>query len=124
MANLSSSCRTEAGGLSCGVGVCHRPERQSSPPLDFGPFEFPLPHERVKLRIVEGLLPHGVLFVSLYLITGEDFNGANRAILNATGERIRALGIPFVVGGGFQNEPELLRATGWAGALGGIIVSP
>ena len=75
-------------------------------------------------RIVQGILPQGFLVVTVYLYTGEDLTGRNWRLLSAVGERIFALGLPFVLGGDMQNHPDQLRATMWAQFLDAVVVNP
>ena len=43
--------------------------------------------------------------------------------MRAIGERVRAYGLPFVIGGDFQNNPAAMRDSGWPNALSATVVS-
>ena len=124
---LSPAQPTSRGGTSGGCGVF---ARRQVPILDAPslPDEIPRPPKaRFSAALLGGLLKGPVLFVSVYLISGLDLTGPNADILQDIGGVVRAIGLPFVLGGDWQNPPSALAATAWAEALGELgadIISP
>ena len=106
-ANASSV--SDSGGLSAGVGVFASKKFPLAKPADV-PCEIELPPERASFALYGGITG-GVLLVSAYLYTGENLLGRNGHILRAIGERIRAYGLPFILGADFQNDPASLWDT-------------
>ena len=71
-----------------------------------------------------GMIRGGIIFVSLYLKSGEKPNSMlNWAILTRVAEILNLCQIPFVIGGDFQCTPQELRDTQWLDILKGVIVS-
>ena len=115
---------TEAGGRSGGTGVAVRSwvgvHDAADIPTDV---EWP-PAHRFSLRWVQAVLRQGILIGSVYLQTGTGLCGANLGILDQIGQVLRAFGRPFVLGGDWQVDREVLEASGWLGAVGGVVVAP
>ena len=61
---------------------------------------------------------------SVYLDTRDGDGPLNRAHLLQLATKIEELGIPFIVGGDFQNDPDSSLITAWAEAVNGVIIKP
>ena len=73
---------------------------------------------------VLGLIRGGMIFISLYLKTGEKPNSdLNWKILMRVASILNLSQIPFIIGGDFQCGPQELRDTQWLEILKGVIVS-
>ena len=122
VAHVNSPSITEAEGLSGGVAIAAKQPFQHLFLPCFDGCTTTIPEHRAQFRIFDGLLRHGTLDISAYFHTGTDFTGPNWDLLDAIGERIRAAGLPFVLGADFQNPPQALWDTGWVQALDATIL--
>ena len=83
-----------------------------------------LPEHRATLQIVNAVLPEGVVSGSVYTQTGIGYTGTNIVLLDQLGERLKAYGRPFILGGDFNMSKVHLQNSGWLAALDAQIVSP
>ena len=74
--------------------------------------------------LILGMIRGGIIFISLYLKTGEAPNSEmNWRILIRVAEILNAGQKPFIIGGDFQCTPAELRATDWLNIVKGTIVA-
>jgi hypothetical protein len=64
------------------------------------------------------------LLISICLITGGRLCDGNLAILGATGASIAARGLPFVIAGDIQVQPQTLHAASVAPCLAAVVIAP
>ncbi len=84
----------------------------------------PLPDElEGRLSVGIGQLDGEVVICSWYGVSGASMAAQMRYIILMS-ERLKALGLPFVVGGDWQVTPAQLEATGITGVLNAAIVAP
>ena len=72
---------------------------------------------RVKLQLVHAVLFGGLIVVSVYLTTAIDYSEQYTAFLNTLGQVLRAIDLPFTVGGDFNLAGEVLGQSGWLHAV-------
>ena len=65
-----------------------------------------------------------ILFVELYLVTGEDLFSDSMRVLKAAASLVKLHGLPVVVAADWQNSAEVLEASGWARSLGLTVARP
>ena len=82
-----------------------------------GRFRGVLPQHRVKLQLVNAVLPGGLVMVSVCLTTAIGYSEQNIAFLNTLGQVLRAIDLPFTVGGDFFLVGEVLKQSGWLHAV-------
>ena len=68
-----------------------------------------------------GVQKGGVHIISIYLWTSEGLTERNLALLHRLKLLVRTLKGPWIVGGDWNVEPELLQSSGWARYLKGQI---
>eukprot|EP00959_Pyramimonas_sp_CCMP1952_P090581 1896324-Pyramimonas_sp.AAC.1 len=59
-----------------------------------------------------GFAKHGVLVVSVYLISREGMSASNFHILMKLAERLRGVNMPYIIGGVFNCTPYDMRESG------------
>ena len=116
---------TVVGGVSAGTFVAVRSHRRMAPVLgsawDHSP---PGSGGRVAAAWVDGVVRGGLLVVSLYLWTNECItSGRNVDVLGAAAQLVRAHGGPYVIGGDWQNTPDVIAGSQWLGDLGGVVLA-
>ena len=119
---VHASIRTEAGGLSAGVGVaCRRAFALTT--INYPTPLLPPPPSRFICKHWRGVLKHGIVLASLYLYDGEGDSQLNQDLLQSVGCILRSIGQPFVCGGDFQMSPAKLQGLGWPGIVRGTLVA-
>eukprot|EP00971_Amphidinium_carterae_P310976 6179825-Amphidinium_carterae.2 len=71
---------------------------------------------------VHGVLPHGILVISVYLATGVPVH-AQLDVLAAIGDFLQGQDKPWLMAGDFQCEPAQMRQTEFPSSIAGVIVS-
>jgi len=66
----------------------------------------------------------GIYLVSIYLHDGEGWSERNTAIMQHLAKMLATLSAPWILGGDFNMEPEVLEQGYWWSALGAVIVAP
>ena len=80
-----------------------------------GDWEWP-PQHNVKLQLVDTVLPDGLGVVSEYLTTTIGYSEQNIAFLHTLGQVLRAIDLPYIVGGDTNlagEVLELIRRCAW-----------
>ena len=121
-ASISTATKTLAGGASAGVAVLAR--KGTGMTTDNGLAVGPTHAERLHHAWMGGVQRGGIHIVSIYLWTGEGLSERNLALLHRLKLVLRALKGPWVVGGDWNIEPELLQSSGWARFLRGQLFVP
>ena len=118
-ATISLATRTVAGGSSAGVAVLAR----KGIGLTAGENNVvgDAHSERLHHAWMGGVQKGGVHVISIYLWTGEGLTERNLALLHRLKLLVRTLKGPWVVGGDWNIEPELLQSSGWARYLKGQV---
>ncbi len=119
---LSAATPSGEGGWRGGSGILARDA------YGMAPFRSAVKVEvvvgRAMLAHLGGLIKGGYGLATVYLWTSEGVSARNLAILGALGAAIRGLGVPFIIGGDWNMQPEALELTGWVVRLGARVVAP
>ena len=119
----AASDRSEVGSVG-GVGIFVRKGLLLTDAEGVDPSVGSPPDHRCILRLVNAVVPGGLLVGCVYLHTSIGFVGQNLDILNRLGERLRALDRPFVLGGDFNFARTYLHDSGWLHAMRASVVGP
>ena len=98
----------EGGGPSSGVAILVRAWMGLIEPLCHGPIIWP---HRAVAAVVQPPWGQSLFVSSLYLKDSVGMDDHNLEVLGALGAELSVLGLPFIVGGDFNNEPDVLRST-------------
>jgi len=64
-----------------------------------------------------------LLVIVAYLFDGINLGGCNLALMAAIGRLVSTMGLPFLLAGDFNMDPETLERSGWAQQLGGTCLA-
>ena len=120
--HFEPAIRTDKGGLSSGVAIGTRAYIGHSPPATLGTST--IVPGRVLARHIHGLLPGGILCISVYFHLARGSQGAiqHTRCLQRLGAFLARFNRPFVVGGDWNCEPADIEATGTPARLQATIV--
>ena len=115
--------QTKKGGTSGGTALLSRNAFPVVPPtpLASGVLTSQADSARLTAGMWGGILPSGILVVTLYLHTGLGLSAPNEALLDQAAELIRAYGVPYIVCGDFQMDPQVLVESGWVAGIKGQV---
>ena len=125
-ATLAAACQSPLSdsGTNGGVGMA------ATSGLNFATIqglcssvEWP-PEHRFTFKVLNALLPHGILVGSAYLTTGIGYAGVNVSFFAMLGQVLRAMNRPFILGGDFNMARSSLTEAGWLRAVRAEVVGP
>ena len=119
--HLPLAWRTAANRASAGVGIL------SSGGIGLQPHDDAIPHEYspcIAAAWIGGVIRGGIHCVSVYLRDSEGLSEANLAILTQLAALLKSLSGPWLVGGDWNLQPELLRDARWLDLVHGTVHAP
>eukprot|EP00973_Karenia_brevis_P061226 8512703-Karenia_brevis.AAC.1 len=78
---------------------------------------------RIHMTWIAGVLRGGIHFASVWLRDSEGLTAENLAILEEIACAIGKLRGPWIIGGDWNIDPDVLRSTNWLRVIGGVIVA-
>ena len=121
-AHLGLATTTNAGAPSSGTAVLNRRAN------GLAPVEEELAggeqSHRIAAAWVDGVLKGGILCISVYLKDGVGLNDSNTKVLDEVLVTAKAAGLPFIIAGDWNVQPEDLERAGWLETLKAVAICP
>ena len=95
------------------IGMAHV---ESDIPADLKP--------RLTATWVGALIKGGCTFICIYPWTVEGLTDRNASLLNVLVQLVRSITGPWIVGGDWNMNPEVVTEAGWPARLKGVIYAP
>ena len=122
--SLDPAVPTAAGGTSGGVGLVTKGYRGMAKMVSDGEGFADMGKGRIAIRKWDGVIDGGVLVVSVYLVVGNEDGAENRQLLSALAEELLLLGMPFIIGGDWNMNVDMLEGTLFPHQVRGVVVAP